>query len=232
MTGITCALAGGSGSTGTLTSVTFTSNGTWVAPVGVSTVVSASGKGAAGVSDYGDSIGGLYCGVQTGSAANPPYAQWGTVYGSYQTALSQISSRSYPGYGPSTFIDFDAFFVDPSDRWGRINTPTDLSGIYVTGYSSYTLGAAPTSGNLTYASISGTISGWGITVSIIAAGGAGAASTALGRTFPGGSYTGSYPNGVGNPAVTTTYTNIAVTPGTSYSIVVPSGGEVTLQYYL
>lgn len=232
MTGITCALAGGSGSTGTLTSVTFTSNGTWVAPAGVSTVVSASGKGAAGVSDYGDSTGGLYCAVQTGSAANAPYAQWGTAYASYQTALSQISGPSYPGYGPSTFLDFDAFFIDPSDRWGRINSTTNLSGIYVTGYSNYTVGSPPTSGNITYAGIGGTISGWGITVNIIAAGGTGAASTALGQTFPGGSYTGSYPNGVGNAAVTTTYTNIAVTPGTSYSIVVPSGGEVTLQYYV
>ena len=40
-----------------------------------------------------------------------------------------------------------------------------------------------------------------------------------------------FPGGDGGPAGTTTFTNVAVTPGTSYSIVVPSGGSVTLQYY-
>ena len=233
MTGITCALAGGSGATGTLTSVTFTSNGTWVAPVGVSNVVSASGKGAAGVSDYPGTFSGQYYGLQSsGTQPNAPFAQWGTIYNSYQAGLAQLAGRSYPGYGPSVFSYFDTIYVDTSDRWIRYNFGTsDLSSAYVTGYSTSSVGSPSTSGNMTYAN-TGVISGWAININIIEAGGTGAAATALGQTFPGGSYTGSYPNGVGNAAVTTTYTNIAVTPGTSYSIVVPSGGEVTLQYYV
>lgn len=233
MTGVTCALAGSGGAAGTLTSVTFTANGTWVAPAGVSTVVSASGKGAAGVSDYADVFTGQYYGLQSsGVQPNLPYAQWGAIYGTYQTGLSQVSSRSYPGYGPPSFSYFDTIYVDTSDRWVRYNFGTsDLSSIYVTGYSTSTVGSPLTSGNMTYAN-TGIISGWAININFIAAGGTGAASTALGQTFPGGSYTGSYPNGVGNAAVITTFTNIAVTPGTSYPIVVPSGGQVTLQYYV
>lgn len=233
MTGITCALAGGGGATGTLTSVTFTSNGTWVAPAGVSNVVSASGKGAAGTSDYPDTFAGQYYGLQSSSAQpNSPYAQWGTVYGTYQTGLSQVSSRSYPGYGPSSFNYFDTIYVDSSNMWVRYNFgAANLSSTYVTGYSTSAVGTPSTSGNMTYAN-TGVISGWNITLNTIAAGGAGAAATAIGQTFPGGTYSGSYPNGVGNAAVTTTFTNVAVTPGTSYPIVVPSGGEVTLQYYV
>lgn len=49
----------------------------------------------------------------------------------------------------------------------------------------------------------------------------GASSTAFGKTFPGGT---------GGAATTTTFTNIAITPGASYSIVVPSGGSITITY--
>lgn len=49
----------------------------------------------------------------------------------------------------------------------------------------------------------------------------GAASTAFGKTFPGGT---------GGPAVPASYSNVPVTPGQSYSIVVPPGGSVTITY--
>jgi hypothetical protein len=50
----------------------------------------------------------------------------------------------------------------------------------------------------------------------------GASTTAFGKTFPGGT---------GGAASTTTFSNIAVTPGGSYSIVVPSGGLITFTYW-
>lgn len=53
-------------------------------------------------------------------------------------------------------------------------------------------------------------------------GSTGANSSAFGYTFPGG---------VGGPASTLTYGNITVTPGASYSIIVPAGGSVTITYY-
>ena len=55
------------------------------------------------------------------------------------------------------------------------------------------------------------------------------ASATIGTTytFPGGTYSG----GVGYPSVGATYNNIPVTPGTGYSITVPSGGSVSITYY-
>lgn len=50
----------------------------------------------------------------------------------------------------------------------------------------------------------------------------GASTTAFGQTFPGG---------VGGPAPTTTKTNVIVTPGASYSFVIPAGGSLTITYY-
>jgi hypothetical protein len=50
----------------------------------------------------------------------------------------------------------------------------------------------------------------------------GASTTAFGKTFPGGT---------GGAATNTTFTNIAVTPGGSYNIVVPSGGSLTFTYW-
>jgi hypothetical protein len=50
----------------------------------------------------------------------------------------------------------------------------------------------------------------------------GAPTTAFGRSFPGGT---------GGAASVTTLTNLIVTPGASYSIVVPTGGSLTITYY-
>lgn len=50
----------------------------------------------------------------------------------------------------------------------------------------------------------------------------GAATTAFGKTFPGGT---------GGPGSATTASNVAVTPGASYSIVVPAGGSLTIIYF-
>lgn len=49
----------------------------------------------------------------------------------------------------------------------------------------------------------------------------GADTTAVGLTFPGGS---------GGPSSTTTYTNVAVTPNTSYPMTIPGGGYITITY--
>jgi hypothetical protein len=50
----------------------------------------------------------------------------------------------------------------------------------------------------------------------------GAAATAFGKSFPGGA---------GGPATVTTFSNIAITPGASYDIVVPAGGSVAITYF-
>jgi hypothetical protein len=224
-----------SASSGLLTMVTFTSNGTWVAPATVSNVAIISGNGSNGVSDY---VTGLYSFIfgavrGTPSPLNAPYAQWGDLYSGYTDTVNILSAISYPNYGPSSVSVGFFTTVNSSDQWSS-STPTifNLSSVYLTGYSTSTGGSPQTSGNITYASLpSGGVTFWGGNIQGYAQGNAGTASTGLGKTFPGGSYTGTYPNGVGGVAPTTSFTNVAVTPSASYSIVVPSGGSVTIQYY-
>lgn len=51
---------------------------------------------------------------------------------------------------------------------------------------------------------------------------AGASSTGFGQSFPGS---------LGNtPQTVTTFTGIAITPSTAYSLVIPSGGSITITY--
>lgn len=217
----------------TLNSVTFTANGNWVAPTSVSNVASISGKGSNGVSDY---ITGLYSLIfgaspSPGPFSNPPYAQWGDLYSEYTTAIAQLNAASLPNWGPSSIIVSDIRFISPTDYWSGSPTTYNLSGVYLTSYSTSTSGSPQTSGNITYSSLSGTFTFWGGGINGYAQGNAGTASTGLGKTFPGGTYTGTYPNGTGGTAPTTIFTNVTVTPGASYPIVVPSGGSVTIQYY-
>jgi hypothetical protein len=198
----------------------------------VSNVISASGKGSNGVSDYVNNVATVSSGqIHLGSTGlNAPYAQWSNAYNNHTTAVSQLS-LSYPTYGPSALSQGYVVLLQSNDYWDVITgNITNLSSTYLTGYSITTIGAPQTSGNITYAGTSG-LDEWIIYVTGYVHGGAGTAATALGQTFPGGGYSGTYPNGTGTAATTTTYTNVAVTPGNSYSIVVPSGGTVTLQYY-
>lgn len=234
MSGKGFGLTGQAGSGSTLTSVTFTADGNWIAPASTTNVVTASGKGAAGVSDYVGNVANVISGqihLSSPLATNPPYAQWSNAYNNYQYALSQLN-LSYPTYGPSNLTNGYVVVLQSNDYWYAISgNTTNLSGTYLTGYTVYTLGSPQTSGNITYAGTSG-LDEWYIPVSGYIRGGAGASATALGQTFPGGGYSGTYPNGTGSAASTTTYSNIAVTPNASYPIVVPSGGFVTLEYYV
>jgi len=231
MTGIIAVLAGGRPPI-TLNTVTFTSDGTWVAPVYTTSVMTLSGKGAAGVSDYIGQVAYSYnIATQYPSRNFPPYAQWGDLYGNYATNIASLPT-SFPNYGPSSWYDGEYFLVASDNYWGKISgNYSDLSGTLLTSYNASSFGTVQTSGNMTYSSLAGGGGGWVIDVFGYVQGGPGAAATALGKTFPGGAYSGTYPNGTGSAATTTTFTNVAVTPGNSYSIVVPSGGEVTLQYY-
>ena len=216
-----------------LVSTTFTANGNWIAPASTTSVATASGQGAAGVSDYIGQVAYSYNTVQQFTFRDfAPYAQWSDPYGNYATAVASLPT-SFPNYGPSSWYTGDIITVASDNYWARIaGAYGSLSGTFLTSYNASSYGYTQTSGNITYSSLAGGGGGWIIDVFGYIQGGVGASSTALGKTFPGGAYTGTYPNGTGQPATTTTFTNIAVTPGASYPIVVPSGGFVTLEYYV
>lgn len=235
--GVASALAFGFGGgvPKTLTTETFTANGTWVAPVGVGMVAVLSGKGSAGVSDYTTARNLQYfANRSTGSYPNPPFANWSTLYSDQQNEIAALNAFGpYPKYGNGYISNYVSILTGntTTNYWLYQPFTSELFvGKIMTG--TITPGAtAPSSGNIDFTTLTVSL-GFTIAVGYIEDGGPGTAATALGQTFPGGTYTGTYPNAVGNPAVTTTYTNISVTPGTSYSIVVPSGGQVQISYFV
>lgn len=225
--GLTNAVAGG----GTLQTVTFNSSGNWIAPPSVTLVTTISGKGAAGQSDYQSGISVANVSVSnsgSGSGSNNLPLSYSAVAntasicasvfnaGGYRQATYAVD-RAFTFYAgsPATFSYSDSF------PYGTGTFPYYL----VSGTWNWT--GSPLSGTLTYGD-SASYYAYG---DAILPGGTGASSTALGQTFPGGAYSGTYPNGTGSAATTTTYNNVSVTPGVSYYINVASGGQVVLQYY-
>lgn len=212
-----------------LTTATFTSNGTWVAPASVGMVSVLSGYGSPGVSDY---IGAVSYGANVSdspiSQPNGPYLDYSTVYASYLNSVNTVTA------GGSQNLYYYSYSVDSSNRWSVIqaafsgNDPTYIIPGQ-TGVNLWLSAGYPTSGNVLYTDPD---YGFNQTCQAYIKGNSGTSASALGQTFPGGTYTGTYPSGTGNAASTTTYTNISVTPGASYSIVVPTGGQIQIGYYI
>lgn len=206
-----------------LQTVTFTSSGTWVAPAGVSLVTTASGYGAAGDPGgafwyYGNAGYFAYSyetNYFTGSPDNTP--SYADVTGYAQASLSSINSSTADRV--VTFFPV-LYNYNPATNGTTVLYPDPVTK-RVRGLGAATEGPwGNTSGTL----VKGIGNGWYFSIEQYYEYGptTGASSTALGLTFPGGD---------GGPAGTTTYNNVAVTPGGSYAISVPAGGSVTLQYY-
>ena len=211
---------------------TFTSNGSWTCPVGVTSLIYVRGKGQDGTSDTPQTITETYTanGSGSGSGANPPFPDWSTLYADASGGYSQITVGAISG--PTAIIAGSNVTVFFNNTWNySASSPLNLDGFYISYLSSLNAsGAAATSGQIVYAGPF-QLGQWSFSFTRILYGSAGADTTAFGYTFSGGSLSGSYPNQVGNAAATTTYTSVAVTPGTTYNFVVPSGGSVEFAYY-
>jgi hypothetical protein len=213
----------------TLQTVTFTSNGTWTAPGNVSLVTTISGKGSDGVSDSTGpnptSYGAYFVSRLGGSGSLGPHT-WDELYAIYTTFASTYNSGS--GVVSSFSFPYDnGGRIGTNDSFDTWTTSSTLTGTnLIRGSVTLLSNTAPTTGSITYAQITSPL---GLTYrwDVYSYGYAGAASTGLGQTFPGGAYVAP----TGYPATTTTFTNVTVTPSTSYSIVVPSGGTVSISYY-
>lgn len=201
----------------TLQTVTFTSSGTWVAPVGVTLVTTLTGKGEDG---------------------SPAY--WTDIFSADGGSVSYVESSAPAGISSST-IEGRA-----QAEWDKFPTSHDPNGVMVYWTNWYyivnTVQQYPSQGLIRLKdgfSKTKVGNGWGTTYTTpfpfgqyrsykvgnmeqYIGASTGASSSALGYTFPGG---------VEGGAPTLTYNNISVTSGASYSIVVPSGGYVTIQYY-
>lgn len=207
-----------------LTTVTFTSNSTWVAPSGVSIVPVITGRGQDGSSQPVILVPSYGATKTGGTFANPAYADWGAFYSAADYGRNVISS--YIGsLGPSSYNSIYHIVVSATNStWEESSIQyDDLSGLYVTGVSLLSAtGGAATSGNIDGPSLPSGLSAWNFAIYCATPSFVGASSTGLGQTFPGGNNT---------TAPTLTFNNIPVTPGTSYPIVVAPGGFVTIQYF-
>lgn len=208
---------GFTGLTRELTTVTFTSNGVWIAPSSVSAVAVLTGKGQDGAAGYWDDLANV-------SSAFMAYVQFNAPSGlssSTVEAQAQSSWDLFPtSYNPSgSALSWTEYYYDSTGP-----TPVAQSGTIrlKNGYSKTKTGNGWGSSWTTPLSF-GDNKAYGVgNMEQYVNPTTGASSSALGYTFAGGS---------GGPATPATYNNIPVTPTASYSIVVPSGGYVTIQYY-
>jgi len=219
------------GTTLSLVTTTFTSSGSWTAPAGVTKLTVLSGRGSNGQSDYWSPT--YVTRAQVTSAGypttNPAYLDWSVPY---NYAVSAANSINASGTGPRTVSI-------PNEYYWVVNNVTSQWVVNnFGGGSQYVQGSAtvvpnqslPTSGNIdgpTFFPTYQTAIFW-IYIDVYYTGAAGTASSGFGQTFPGGAASG-------GTAPITTFTNVTVTPGTTYSISIPTDRPdpyVTIQYLL
>ena len=188
---------------------TFASNATWIAPPGVNVLATLSGRGAPGNASNVISIGYTIVSVSyqpSGTSGVGGSFDWTSPYSYAQSVASDMNADGAASW-VQYFIDV---WPDQSNRTTSQNPLSDSGNNrdwYATGPSS---GPATSNGSV---SIHGTYNVPATT---------GAAATAFGKTFAGGT---------GGAAPTNSYTDVAITSGNSYPIVVPAGGQVTISYF-
>jgi hypothetical protein len=214
----------------TVSAQVFTASGTFVVPAGV-TKINMSGFGSPAVGDTEDPdqvvLENFAFGVPFSGLDESPYAQWSTLYEGLFPAESIISANVGVNLLTLPYIYFQ---VGTDDTY---TSTSDTRGVWVSG-SSYTLqalGSPEFSGDITYSSLSAP-SAWQLVADGYSLGNDGLDADALGELFPGGTLTGSEPFRTPVPATTTTFDNVTVTPGAAYPIFVPSGGSITISYFV
>ena len=139
-------------------------------------------------------------------------------------SAGQIDAFFFNAYSINSDNTYNSFNSPPSPGYGsfiyfQVGTASNQSDFSV-----------PSSGTITYAN---TPSGGSNQVRVgynpVYLGSNGSAATGLGKTFPGGTY--DFATGIGGAAPTTNFSNVAVTPSSSYSIVVPSGASISISFY-
>lgn len=192
-------------------SQTYTSSATFTVPAGV-TRVDLSGHGQSGT----------YSTVQ--SASHPAIAV------NYHDSGSVGSGSAEWGFD-ATMDSWTASLNDGSLTFQQITIEAYPDGSNtVTQDAAETIYAVP--GSASWRAIGGWQSSGPITSSgssnldyqEVVSGQTGDAATGFGQTFPGGAPEG----GV---APTTTFSNVVVTPGASYSMYIPDGAAITVTYF-
>ena len=210
---------------GVLRTTTFTSNTTWVAPLTTNNLITAVGEGADGTAPYWsalNSVGGFVYANSYCDGSLPVYGSsldYSVPYGEAQALQTYASGWSTVSQSVS-FTRLNVYYWCPtSSQW--IYQPLTFFGtvrrVGTVGIS----GNMPTSGTVPTPPGSPSREAFLTNIEFYTGPGTGNPSTGFGKSFPGGT---------DGPATPTTYNNVSVTPGASYSIVVPSGGFITITY--
>ncbi|MDQ1834669.1 hypothetical protein [Massilia scottii] len=198
---------------------TFTSSGTWTAPASTTMVDSLIGKGsnggAAPLLSASTTVATVFWYIGSGGSNAGTY-DWASATNSAIAQRNAINAGGSPSY---TFYNISQH---SNNTYTVATAGYSLSGVVA---GSATISYEPgwlSSGNIAGG---GSAQSWSATVSWNYYGSPtnGSNSTALGYTFAGGIS--------GGVAPTSTHYNITVIPGNGYSIVVPPGGSVTINYY-
>lgn len=225
-----------------LTTVTFTSSTTWTAPAYLTNILTMTGYGTNASSDSyppETALTTIYRAQrEIFSGGSSTTHDWSEIYNNLQAWISFINTGT-PGVRSAGSIDgfiSKAYSINSDNTYNFFQTPQSpgygsSNTYFVVGTgSNQSLFSVPSSGTITYANTptSGS-NNVRIGFSPVYLGGNGSAATGVGKTFPGGTY--DFATGIGGSAPTTNFSNVAVTPGTNYSIVVPSGASISISYY-
>lgn len=206
----------GAGGSGGLHHYTFPpGSSTWTCPAGVTSLVSATGSGANG-------SGGAWVlsniGSVSVSSVGGPVTNTGQTWQSVQNGIDNIiAAVSSPVGTPKTTSYYElGFSIDPANN--SAYTLSTFAGYTVQGqaYASTPNVPYPLTSPLTY----GQGLGVNIWTQIYQGPSSGAATDGFGEVFPGGAS--------GESAPSTTFTNIAVTPGNTYTVT--NNGSLTISY--
>lgn len=203
-----------------LKSKTFSANESWTVPAGVTNLVAMSGKGASGTpqssgtrtaSSQTDSI----TGHTSGSGPTSGSLSWGDFQADVSNGFSAVNgggSGSYYGVIYHGYPGTNTYDI------------TLQQGVYSNAIAG-TATVIKSAGWKNSGPVLGTDYGFAVinyTQSYTIAATTGASATGFGKTFPGG---------VGGAATVTNFSNVPVTPLSSYNVVVPAGGSITITYY-
>lgn len=215
-----------------LTTVTYTSNTTFVVPLAVNVLRTVTGKGQDGING---SVGGYITAsptgfdtstrvsITTGFTSQVPNYFPPDPYSSYAAIVSTINSTSGLTASSGTVYGEETWIFSTTTNASNFNSsPFTLSAYYMGGTASISGSWPGTLSNPQAGSYTVSYQAYNQAT-------AGANTTGFSLTFSGGAVT-SVPT-TAAAATPVTYTNVAVTPGASYPLVIPSSGYITISYF-
>lgn len=198
-----------------LKTLTFLTNDSWVAPRGVKRLESLVGKGTNGVSgSYNPGTINVLRLVRSATSVG------GNIYdisGEYVAIAPQ--TEAFVGTGERS-VDYiqRTFTIGPDDL--AITDDNPKTALVSGPRTSSNFGDS--SGNMTYANAPNIFAT--VSIDVYGGGSSGLSATGFGKTFPAGTPTSPI-------APTVTYTKVDVIPFTSYPVVVPTGGSITITWF-